>query len=619
MLSKFDKNPFLIAYHVYHQTFLFRPGSVWNETSNKSCDFSEKTFFVVCICFQMKCFGWFIIILALLTIVATVIVLVIVWNEDSLVVGDDDVNQKEELYALTIIHINDFHARFEETNERSLPCQENDKCIGGFARMKTVVDQLKAKRKNSIFLNAGDNFQGTFWYNLLRYNVTSHFLNLLPADAITLGNHEFAHRIQGLVPFMKLLESPITVANIDDQHEPALQNLYQKSIILERNGRQIGVIGVILRETSDIAITDGLKFTDEIEAIRHETTKLRQQGVNIIIVLSHCGLARDREIAIGAGDFVDVIVGGHSHSFLYTSYTNDKRTPGPDTPVGTYPIIVTPKSGSGRRVLIVQASAYTKYVGDLTVYFNAAGHVKYYDGNPIFLSNDVLKDPDIEKELIPWREQVNKLGQRVVGNSSENLLNVGCRHGECALGSFAADAFVYETQIEFPELQVFSSIIQAGGIQNSFTKGDITYGDIVAFMPFENTLDILQLQGDVLIDLFEHSVSRSFSEDIFIGNNMLQVSGFQLTFNTTKPVGQRLHTIQIRSKQFGEFENINPHKLYNVVVPSFIANGGDGFTMIKSNRKTRRVGLLDIDVMEKFIARNSPISYNADGRITMLN
>lgn len=567
----------------------------------------------------MKSFAWFLIVLALITIAVTISVLVIVLNEDSNLIGDDDINQKGELFELSIIHINDFHARFEETNERSLPCQVSEKCIGGFARMKTVINQLRAKRKNSIFLNAGDNFQGTFWYNLLRYNVTSHFLNLLPADAITLGNHEFAHRIKGLVPFIRLLESPVIVANIDDLHEPSLQNIYHKSVVLERSNRKIGVIGVILRETSEIANTDSLKFTDEIHAIRDETTKLRKQGVNIIIVLSHCGLARDREIALSAGDFVDVIVGGHSHSFLYTPHPEGNYSPGPDTPIGTYPIIVTPSSGSDRKVLIVQASAFTKYVGDLTVYFNLAGHVKYYDGNPVFLSNDVEKDPTIELELIPWREEVNQLGLRVIGNSSVSLLNEGCRNGECSLGSFAADAFVHETQIEFPELQVFASIIQAGGIRSSFVKGDITYSDIVAFMPFENTLDILQLTGGVLIDVFEHSVSRSFTEDEFIGNYMLQVSGFQLTFNTTKPVGQRLLAIRIRSNNYGGFENINLHKLYSVVMPSFIANGGDGFTMIKSNRKNRRIGLLDIDVMEKFIARNSPISFIADGRITMLN
>lgn len=559
-------------------------------------------------------FFWIFIFLGVFAVATVVAILVIVFNNfDELNIVEET---NEELFQLSIIHINDFHARFEETNEQSLRCVEGQKCIGGFARMKTVVDQLKAKRQNAIFLNAGDNFQGTFWYNLLRYNVTSHFLNLMPADAMTLGNHEFAHRVEGLVPFLRTLTSPVLVCNMNDRYEPEMRDLFQKSLIIERSGRKIGIIGVIFRETSDVANTGDLIFIDEAKAIRDEATKLRQGGANIIIVLSHCGLDRERQIALETGDFVDVIVGGHSHSFLYTSI--DKKSPGPDTAVGSYPIVVTPKSGSNRKVLIVQASAFTKYVGDLTVYFNAEGHVRYYEGNPIFLSSEIEKDPEIEEALVPWRKEVDRLGQRVVGKTSVDLLHTSCRHGECALGSFAADAFVYETRLALPETLVFASIIQAAGMRSGFTVGDVKYADIVAFMPFETTLDILELPGNVIMEVFEHSVSRSFVEEEFIGIHMLQVSGLKLRFNVTKPVGQRLLSIQIQVNESGDFENLNPHKLYTLIVPSFIANGGDGFTIIRANRRNHRVGLLDIDVVESFVLRRSPISSKSDGRIVML-
>lgn len=486
---------------------------------------------------------WTFGVIAVLTVVTTMTVILMSISGEV----KNELDREEELFQLSIVHINDFHARFEEINEQSLTCREGQKCIGGFARLKTVVDELMNKRENVILLNAGDNFQGTFWYNLLRFNVTAHFLNFLPTDATTLGNHEFAHRVQGLVPFLAMLNSPVVVANIDARHEPSLQALFQKSVIVERNGRKIGIIGVILKETSEIANTDQLKFLNEVKAIRDESTKLRMKGVNIIIVLSHCGLERDREIALEAGEFVDVIVGGHSHSFLYTS--QDKSFPGPNQPVGNYPIVVTPRSGVDRKVLIVQASSFTKFVGHLTVHFNAAGHVRYYEGNPVFLDSTVEKHPEIEQELIPWRKEVERLGKRVIGNAETSLMNEGCRHGECALGSFIADACVYETQREFPDANVFSSIIQAAGIRSSLVEGEISYGDIVAVLPFENTFDIVQIQGNLIFDIFEHAVSRSFVEAEFIGIHILQVSGFKIAYNTTKPVGRRLETIQIRSNE----------------------------------------------------------------------
>lgn len=114
----------------------------------------------------------------------------------------------EDLFPVSIIHINDFHARwvsicssvqslffhnsfssrYEETNNESNKCKlkVGETCIGGYARIVTTVKTLleQRKNKNPIYLNAGDNFQGTLWYSILKWNVTSYFLNLLPADAI---------------------------------------------------------------------------------------------------------------------------------------------------------------------------------------------------------------------------------------------------------------------------------------------------------------------------------------------------------------------------------------------------------------------------------------------------
>ena len=94
------------------------------------------------------------------------------------------ISSSEDLFPLTIIHLNDMHARFEETNTLANTCKEHDKCIGGYARVVTKVKELRANSPNPIYLNAADNFQGTYWYNVFRWNVTQYFLNLEPADAI---------------------------------------------------------------------------------------------------------------------------------------------------------------------------------------------------------------------------------------------------------------------------------------------------------------------------------------------------------------------------------------------------------------------------------------------------
>ncbi|XP_070496371.1 apyrase-like [Chironomus tepperi] len=512
-----------------------------------------------------------------------------------------------EEFEVTIIHINDFHARFEETNNQSLTCRQGQVCIGGYARMATVVKQLQRNRSNSIFLNAADNFQGTAWYNLFRYNVTAHFLNLLPADAITIGNHEFAHKIEGLVPFLKQLKSPVVAANIDDSEEPEIQNLYHKSVVIDRAGHKIGIIGAIYKTVYESAAIGKLKFTDEVQAIRQEAQRLKNQGINIIIALTHCGLTEDTRIAEEVGDLVDIVVGGHSHSFLFNP--QGTQFPGLDTvTAGPYPIVVNPRNDRNRQVLVVQAFAFARYVGDLRVVFDINGNVKRFRGNPIYLGPNVAKDPQIEAELVPWRERVNEISHRVIGSTNVDFMHADCWTGECIIGSFTADAVVAETQLAFPELVIKSAIIQTKGMRSSFPIGPITYGDVMTFCPFGNTFDILELNGTTLKAAFELSISRS----------LLHASGIRVVFDMSMPVGNRLVSIKIKNGN-DEFEDVVDDKVYKVVALSFIADGGDGYTMLRDNKISHRTGLLDLHVMESYIKKKSPINYEPDGRFVILN
>lgn len=129
-----------------------------------------------------------------------------------------------------------------------------------------------------------------------------------------------------------------------------------------------------------------MRFYNEEEIIRKEAEILKKEGVDIVIALTHCGLDVDYRIAQRAAPYVDVIVGGHSHSFMYT-VEEGGRSPGPDVVKDKYPGVV---DVDGHKVLIVQASSYLKYVGNLTVYFDKAGNVAKWEGNPVFLDTDVV-------------------------------------------------------------------------------------------------------------------------------------------------------------------------------------------------------------------------------------
>ncbi|XP_062562831.1 apyrase-like [Armigeres subalbatus] len=525
------------------------------------------------------------------------------------------VGKQDALYPLTLIHWNDFHARFEETNVLSTKCdvEAGEKCIGGYARVVSAVKSLSEqyKEQNPVYLNAGDNFQGTFWYTLLRWNVTSYFLNLLPADAVTLGNHEFDHGIAGVVPFLESLKSPIVVANIDDSEEPTMQGKYQKSVVIERGGKKIGIIGVIHHSTNTLSMTERLKFLDEIETINAEAEELKAKGVNIIVVLSHCGFTIDKQIAAKCSD-VDIVVGGHSHTFLYNGSTEGF----PDSAEDVYPVVV--EQTSGRNVLVVQASCFTKFIGRLTAYFDEDGNLIHWEGNPIYLDESVPLDPLIVQEMDPWRQQVDVLAYRVVGASQVLLSKDQCRTGECNLGSFVADAFVdyYTQRPESPNEWTYASIgiTNDGGMRTSLKKGTLTYDDVVTCVPYENTIDTFDIRGQYLLDALEYSASRFNSADV------LQVSGIRVTYNVTKPSGNRVVSADIRCREckVPRYEPLDLNKYYRVAIAAWIGNGGNGYTMFGEHRTNPRVGPLDIVVLEQYVAKMTPIMKGTDGRIRVI-
>ncbi|KOB68621.1 Apyrase, partial [Operophtera brumata] len=116
----------------------------------------------------------------------------------------------------------------------------------------------------------------------------------IPGNLLTIGNHEFNGGIEGLAPFLAALRAPVLVANIDNRHETSLDGLYTPHIVLKRNGRKIGLIGVSTVESKSSSRTGNLIFLDPVKVVTDEAKSLTERGVDIIVVLSHCGLEVDK-------------------------------------------------------------------------------------------------------------------------------------------------------------------------------------------------------------------------------------------------------------------------------------------------------------------------------------
>ena len=253
-------------------------------------------------------------------------------------------------YTLNILHINDWHSRIESNNKFESTCSAEDEgkgeCIGGAARLVTAIAQERQKLQgqNVVLLNAGDNFQGSLFYTTYKGKAEAEFLNLMKFDAMTLGNHEFDDGEDALAPFLDIIKFPVTTANVKPNAQSKLGDRIKPSLVLEIGGQKIGIVGGLTNDVVDISSPGpNVAIEDDVKAMTAEVEKLKAQGVNKIIALTHIGYVRERDV-IAKIPGVDVVVGGHSHSLLSKT---DPKAEGPVSDDGRQPGRLQGAGGAG--------------------------------------------------------------------------------------------------------------------------------------------------------------------------------------------------------------------------------------------------------------------------------
>ncbi|XP_049541378.1 apyrase-like [Anopheles darlingi] len=511
------------------------------------------------------------------------------------------------LFPLSIIHFNDLYARYNEVDLEGFVCIGREQCQGGYARQVSIVRELQAQSNPTLYLNSGGNFKGTLWYSVHRWEVIAAMLNVLPTDAMTLGRFDFFHGLEGLNPFLAASESPVVLTNVDNSGEPSFTN-FERSIVVEREGRRIGILGVILPTVSAVGDPGNLTFTNPAAAIREEAERLDSEGVEIIIVISYNGFNAERNIARDCGPHVDLIIGGQSNTVLFSGEPNGF----PLEVEGEYPTVVF--QPDGRRVLVVQAGSYGRLVGNLTLFFDEEGEVERWEGNPIFLSEDIAEDPAVLSALAPFRQEVEQIGNRTVAVSEVVMSRSDCITGECPIGSLITDSMV---RAFFP---VYNGIAlhNRGGIRADLPTGSISFKQLFEVLPFENRLYSLLLRGDYLIAALEQSVRNAQVVNGTVeARNLLQVSGLRVTYRINNPPGRRLVSLEVLCQQCtGEvYEPVNPFREYRVVVSSFLVEGGDGLTVFPREGQEVEEGPVDLDALDEYIGQLSPINSVGGDRI----
>lgn len=486
---------------------------------------------------------------------------------------------------------------FEETSLDSPICRTNNShCLGGYPRLYYIINKLKEEKPNALLLEAGDSFQGTFWYTELKWGIVEEFMNFLPIDAHAIGNHDFDDGPEGLAPYLAALKAPALAANMDASNEPILKDKFKSHAIIERDGKKIGVIGLITTDTQLFSITGKAKFLDPYETIEREIAELKKEGVDFIIVLSHCGYDVDKRIAREFGEHVNIVVGGHSHR--------------PESIQRDYPTIVESDKDNKKKVLVVQASAFTKYVGNITVNFDCDGNMIDWDGGMIRLDRSIPEDPVMKAKLKPYIKQVHEGAAVPIGETLVDMPFKNCQTKECALGNLVTDAFNEQAMNTVKTDLSYIAFAQCSYLTSDIPEGTITHGHIVELLPYYDQIETFQMKGKYIIELLERSAKDVLPSEI---PNMLQVSGLEIVYNMTKREGKRLYSVKVGQ------ESMDINKFYQVTAPGFLADGGDGYTIFKKQKKNMKVIGYDQDVLKDYIKKHSPIDLNVGNRINIVH
>lgn len=236
-------------------------------------------------------------------------------------------NVSAQKKQLTILHTNDTHSTI-------LPLNPNfeDTVIagrGGYLRRIVMLKEERKKDPELLYFDSGDFSQGSGYYTMFKGDVEVGLMNQMSVDAATIGNHEFDFGLDNMARLFKMANFPIVCANYDFTGT-VCEGLVKPYIILKRKGVKIGVFGLAPKMKGLVSDKNcvGVKYLDPAQVALETATMLKKEKkCDIVICISHLGWdigGDDDSYMIKGSRFIDVVLGGHSHSYLEKlEYVND--------------------------------------------------------------------------------------------------------------------------------------------------------------------------------------------------------------------------------------------------------------------------------------------------------
>jgi 5'-nucleotidase len=521
-------------------------------------------------------------------------------------------------FDVHLLGINDLHGNLTGANlTYTDPFTGTSAPAGGAGVLaKYLRDRKAANPKTTFLVHSGDQVGASPPESaLLQDEPTIRVMNELNFDVGTPGNHEFD---EGVAEFFRLLrggDSPKSPGTFEGHDFPLISSniVHQRTklpilppVHIEiANGVPIAFVGATTITTPSIVIegaTAGLEFQDEATAVNRYVKLLKLVGVQTIVLLIHEGGSQDafpvgaispriRDITAALDPEVDAVLAGHSHTVLNSRV-------------------------NGR--LVVQASSFGRAFEDVTLTIDrksrdvvnaSAQVVPVWKFDPPRSTNPVAPDPAVQKIVDDAVTATAPLVNRVVNTAARDLSagrdGGASPAGESSLGNLIADAqrAAMDTQMAF---------MNPGGIRARIAAGEVTWGELFTVQPFANDVVKMELTGAQIWTLLGQQFQPSF-------NRILEISGLHYSYRSSAAgEGEILSVFEGPPGDDSRPVPNDGSTTYTVAVNSFLAGGGDGFTVLRDGT-ARVVGPVDLDALVTYVeGLPTPFDSQVEGRITLV-
>ena len=453
----------------------------------------------------------------------------------------------------------------------------------GLARVATLRKKVLAESPNTLFLLGGDTISPSVASTIFKGEQVIATWNAIGLDYSVLGNHEFDFGNDMLVQRMKESKFVWLGANVIDRDTGKSFNGMPPYVIRKFGNIKIGFFGLLTTDTATSSSPGkNIRFVDPILTARRLVPKMRAEGATVIVAVTHLAMPEDKVLA--RTGLVDVILGGHEHELLQSH-------------AGRAPIF---KWGSDARVL-----------GRIDLNINSkTRRLESMDWAGIPVTDATPDDPDAAKVIAEYEKKLSAELDKPLGRTAVELdgTSLASRTRETNLGNLIADSFRAGTKADI-------TLFNGGTIRANtiFAVGTISKRDVVSMLPFENPIVKIEATGAQIKAALENGVSQV--AETSESGRFPQVSGMAFEYDARKPAGSRVVSVTINGQPLDE------KKIYTMASPTFLVEGGDGYTMFKTSKLliAAESAAIDSAVLSDFISAAGEVAPKVEGRIKRIN